>query len=73
MTHKKPTQSISVKIHPSTREALECVFSVAWHKVPYSSGAWAEYSAEARADSYPIVLQASANTRIYLASNHMSY
>ncbi len=61
------------KIHPPYGDAFESAFSVAWHKVPYSLGAWAEYSAEARANSYPKLLQAGSDSRIYLAGDHMSH
>jgi monoamine oxidase len=43
-------------IHPGCRAHLRKGVSVAWRKVPFSNGAWAEWSREARASGYKRVL-----------------
>jgi monoamine oxidase len=59
------------KIHPQYRNAFESAFSVAWHKVPYSLGAWAFYTQDARENVYPRLL--AFDDRIHLAGDHMSH
>lgn len=59
------------KIHPQYRNAFESAFSVAWHKVPYSLGAWALYTEDARENVYPRLL--AFDDRIHLAGDHMSH
>jgi len=43
-------------IHPGCRADLRKGVSVAWQKVPFSNGAWAEWSREARASGYKRLL-----------------
>lgn len=59
------------KIHPQYRENFENAFSVAWHRMPYSLGGWANYSERVRQDYYPRLLEPDG--RIYLAGGHLSY
>jgi monoamine oxidase len=59
------------QIHAQYDDAFETAFSVPWHKVPYTMGAWAGYSDSARRNAYPILAQ--ADDRLYLAGEHISY
>jgi len=44
-------------LHPEYRRWLGKGVSVAWPNIPYSGGAWAEWSPEARAQHYPVLLK----------------
>ena len=59
------------KIFPQYRENVEKTFSVAWHRVKYNMGGWADWSVESRKNAYPVLLEAEG--RVYLAGEHMSY
>ena len=59
------------RIHPQYRREYESAFSVAWHRVPYSQGCFALYSARARAGAYPALSRSDGV--IYLAGEHLSY
>lgn len=59
------------KIHPQYYDEFENSFSLAWHKIPYSMGGWAEYSDVTRARFYPDLIQPDGN--VYLAGEHTSY
>lgn len=59
------------KIFPAYRSAYESAFSVAWHRVQYSLGGWAEWSEAARRDAYPVLLE--GEKRVLLAGEHLSY
>jgi monoamine oxidase len=59
------------RIHPQYSGAFETGFAVAWQHEPYSRGAWAVYTAEQRANLYPLLNE--FDDRIYLAGDHMSY
>jgi monoamine oxidase len=60
------------RLHPGQyREHFETGFSVAWHRVPYSLGGWANWSSTARQEAYPILNEPDG--RIYLAGEHLSY
>jgi monoamine oxidase len=59
------------KIFPAYRESFESGFSVAWHRVPYNLGAWAEWSDEARKTAYPVAFEGDG--LVLLAGEHMSY
>jgi monoamine oxidase len=50
---------------------FESAFSVAWHRVKYNLGGWAEWSEEARAQAYPVLVEGEQRT--LLAGEHMSY
>ena len=45
--------------------------SVAWSKVPFSLGGWADWSGTTRRDAYPILL--GGDGPYYFAGEHMSY
>ncbi len=59
------------KVFPQYAENIESSFSIAWHRVQYNLGGWADWSAEGRRDSYPILNEPDG--RIYLAGEHLSY
>lgn len=59
------------KIHPQYHTEFENSFSLAWQKIPYSKGGWAEYSETARKRFYPALIQPDED--IYLAGEHTSY
>ena len=59
------------KIHPQYAKEFENSFSVAWHKIKYNEGGWAEYSASDRKNYYPILNEPQG--RIHLAGEHLSY
>ena len=50
---------------------FESAFSVAWHRVKYNLGGWAEWSEEAREKAYPVLVEGEQRT--LLAGEHMSY
>jgi monoamine oxidase len=59
------------RIHPTFAEDFENGFSVAWHRMPYSLGAWPSYTATSRQQYYPRLLEPDG--RIYLVGEHLSY
>jgi monoamine oxidase len=59
------------KIFPQYAQSVEGAFSVAWHRVPYSLGGWAEWDDASRERDYPVLLR--PDNRIYLAGEHLSY
>jgi len=59
------------RLHPQYRAEFETAFSVAWHRVPWSGGGWAQYSPELRQSAYPVLLR--PDRRLYLAGDHVSY
>ena len=59
------------KIFAAYRSAYESAFSVAWHRVQYSLGGWAEWNPAARASAYPLLLEGEG--RVLLAGEHLSY
>jgi monoamine oxidase len=59
------------KIFPPYRESFESAFSVAWHRVQYNLGGWAEWDEAGRAKAYPTLL--AGEGRVMLAGEHLSY
>jgi monoamine oxidase len=59
------------KVFPQYAENVETAFSIAWHRVQYNLGGWAEWNMDNRRDSYPILNEPDG--RIYLAGEHLSY
>jgi monoamine oxidase len=59
------------KVFPAYAESVETSFSIAWHRVQYNMGGWAQWSDEGRERSYPTLLEPDG--RIYLAGEHLSY
>ena len=60
-------------IHPSYAEEISPAngVTVAWEKIPYSLGGWAEWEDEQRETAYRVLLQPDGP--IYLAGEHLSY
>lgn len=58
-------------IHPQYDKEFEKSFSVSWHKVPYSMGGWALYSAEDRNKLYPALIK--PDRQVYFAGEHTSH
>lgn len=59
------------KVFPQYAENIESAFSIAWHRVKYNLGGWAQWDEEGRASAYPKLLEPAG--RIYLAGEHLSY
>jgi len=59
------------QIFPSYRSGFESAFSVAWHRVQYNLGGWAEWTDDSRRNAYPVLVEGEG--RISLAGEHMSY
>lgn len=58
-------------LHPDAKRWLDRGVSVAWAKIPFSNGAWAEWSAEARANQYKVLLQPDGP--FIFAGEHLSW
>ncbi len=61
------------KIHPNYSEVIkpEMGITIAWEKLPYCLGGWAEWSDEDRDNAYRLLNQVQGP--IYLAGEHLSY
>ncbi|MFC5459883.1 flavin monoamine oxidase family protein [Massilia niabensis] len=59
------------QIFPAYRDAYENAFSVAWHRVQYNLGGWAEWTEESRKAAYPLLHEGEG--RVLLAGEHLSY
>jgi monoamine oxidase len=59
------------KIFPAYRASFDSAFSVAWHRVQYNLGGWAEWTDENRKSAYPLLLEGEG--RVLLAGEHLSY
>ncbi len=59
------------KVFPEYTAANDGSFSIAWHRVPFNMGGWAEWTEEGRAKYYPTLLEPDG--RLYLAGEHLSY
>jgi monoamine oxidase len=62
---------VGSKLFPQYRPEYETGFSLAWHRVKYNLGGWAEWSDDSRKRNYPKLLEADG--RVYLAGEHLSY
>jgi monoamine oxidase len=58
-------------LHPDAPRFLEHGVSVAWKNIPYSRGGWSEWSREARAAQYPLLLKGDGP--YMFAGEHMSF
>jgi monoamine oxidase len=63
--------SAGEKIFQPYRAAFESAFSVAWHRVQYNLGGWAEWDEAGRKHAYPLLLEGEG--RVLLAGEHLSY
>jgi monoamine oxidase len=59
------------KVFPEYAQSNDGAFSIAWHRVPFNMGGWAEWTEEGRAKYYPTLLEPDG--RLYLAGEHLSY
>jgi monoamine oxidase len=59
------------KVFPQYTDSAESAFSIAWHRVQYNLGGWAQWDEAGRADAYPILNEPDG--RLYLAGEHLSY
>ncbi|MDX2305238.1 MAG: flavin monoamine oxidase family protein [Microscillaceae bacterium] len=59
------------KIHPQYATEFENSFSLAWHKIPFSEGGWADYKANDRKLYFPTLLKADG--AVYFAGEHTTY
>ena len=59
------------KLHPQYEGEFQNSFSVAWQRIPYNLGGWAEWTEEARAKYYPILNEPDGP--FYLAGEHLTY
>jgi monoamine oxidase len=59
------------KVFPQYAENVESSFSIAWHRVQYNMGGWAQWSDAGRQRSYPKLIEPEG--RVYLAGEHLSY
>jgi monoamine oxidase len=59
------------KVFPEYAASAEGSFSIAWHRVPFNMGGWAQWTDEGRAKYYPTLLEPEG--RLYLAGEHLSY
>jgi monoamine oxidase len=58
-------------LHPGASRQLRKGVSVAWKKIPYSGGAWAEWTAETRSTAYATLLQGDGP--FLFCGEHMSH
>ena len=58
------------KLHPSYRADMHRGVAVCWGKVPYSNGAWCEWSEDAKRDAYPVLVKPDGP--LFLAGEHLS-
>jgi monoamine oxidase len=58
-------------IHPQYQKEFETSFSVAWHRVPWTRGGWASWSADGRKTTYAAM--SKGDRRMYFAGDHMTY
>ena len=59
------------KLHPQYPTELQNSFSVAWQRIPYNLGGWAEWNEEMRAALYPILNKPDGP--FHLAGEHLTY
>jgi monoamine oxidase len=58
-------------VSPADSEWYENAFSVAWHRVQYNLGGWAEWDEAGRKNAYPVLLEGEG--RVMLAGEHLSH
>ena len=59
------------KLHPTYRTDTRHGVSICWGKIPFSEGAWCEWTPEARRSAYPVLLEPDGP--LFLAGEHLSY
>ena len=68
---EKMALSQGAAIHPQYPQEFETSFSVSWHRVPWTRGGWASWSAEGRKTTYAAMVK--GDRRMYFAGDHMTY
>jgi len=68
---EKMALSQGAAIHPQYPQEFETGFSVSWHRVPWTRGGWASWSAEGRKTTYAAMVK--GDRRMYFAGDHMTY
>ena len=58
------------KLHPRYRADVQRGVAVCWGKVPYSNGAWCDWSEETKRDAYRVLLKPDGP--LFLAGEHLS-
>lgn len=59
------------RIHPQYPKEFVSSFAVAWHKIPYNLGGWANWSTDVRNRHYKPLTEPDGE--IYFAGDHVSY
>ncbi|MBV8168010.1 MAG: FAD-dependent oxidoreductase, partial [Alphaproteobacteria bacterium] len=59
------------RVHPGCGAMLTKGIAIAWPKIPFSNGGWAEWTREARRDAYPVLVAGDGPYRF--AGEHLSY
>ncbi len=59
------------RLHPQYDAEFQNSFSVAWQRIPYNLGGWAEWTEDARAKYYPVLNEQDGP--FYLAGEHLTY
>ena len=71
-----PTQRLELalaqgeKLHPTYRADTQHGVAVCWGRIPFSQGAWCEWTSEARRSAYPVLLEPDGP--LFLAGEHLS-
>lgn len=68
---EKEALSQGSKIHPQYPDEFENSFSLAWHKIPFSEGGWAQYNENTRNRFYSELIKPDGN--VYFAGEHTTY
>jgi monoamine oxidase len=59
------------RVHPGYRDEVADGVSVAWSKIPFNRGAWAEWTRDGRQQAYALLLEPDGP--FYFAGEHMSW
>jgi len=59
------------RVHPGYRDKVADGVSVAWSKIPFNRGAWAEWTRDGRRQAYALLLEPDGP--FYFAGEHMSW
>jgi monoamine oxidase len=59
------------RIHPGYRKEVSRGLAVCWENIPYTRGAWAQWSPHARQSAYPVL--GEPDGPIHFAGEHMSH
>jgi monoamine oxidase len=59
------------QIHPQYASAFENAFSIAWQKVAYSQGGWAQFNEAQRKKEYQALL--APDRQLYFAGDYTTY